>query len=145
CYFTLPFFHVDAHIALPACLRWGSSLAFASRFSVSSFWEDVTHFDASWFGAVGSMLSALVSRGRPPQRVLDRLRLIVAAPVPQEAFANFEDAWGVPILQMYGQTEANGPLYSTLARRRRGAAGWPCAGFDVKVVDDSGVPAPRGQ
>lgn len=145
CYFTLPFFHVDAHIALPACLRWGSSLAFASRFSVSSFWEDVMHFDASWFGAVGSMLSALVSRGRPPQRVLDRLRLIVAAPVPQEAFANFEDAWGVPILQMYGQTEANGPLYSTLARRRRGAAGWPCAGFDVKVVDDSGAPAPRGR
>src|SRR5690606_27348866 len=29
CYFSLPFFHVDAHIAVPTALRCGSTLAFA--------------------------------------------------------------------------------------------------------------------
>ncbi len=138
CYFTLPFFHVDAHIALPACLRWGSALAFAENFSVSGFWRDFMRFEATWFGAVGSMLSALITVGKPPQAALERLRLVLAAPVPQEAFECFEDAWGVPVLQMYGQTEANGPLYSTLEHRRRGAMGAPISGFAVRVVNESG-------
>lgn len=144
CYFTLPFFHVDAHIALPACLRWGSSLAFAQRFSASRFWNDFIRFDGTWFGAVGAMLSVLAAQGRPPEEALKRLRLILAAPVPQEAFASFEDEWGVPVLQMYGQTEANGPLYSTLKHRCRGAAGAPVAGFKIRVVDGSGQDVPIG-
>lgn len=145
CYFTLPFFHVDAHIALPAALQCGSRLAFVQRFSVSAFWSDVTDFGATWFGAVGSMLSALITRGRPTQEALKRLRLILAAPVPDEAFTFFEDGLGVTVLEMYGQTEANGPLYSTLDRRKRGAVGWPCAGFDVQVVDDEHHPVATGQ
>lgn len=144
CYFSLPFFHVDAHIAVPASLQHGSVFAFAERFSVRAFWTDVERFDATWFGAVGSMLSALATRGRPPESVLDRLRLIMAAPIPDEAYAFFEDELGVPLLQMYGQTEANGPLYSTLDRRRRGAMGWPCAGFDIRVTDDEGTDVPPG-
>lgn len=145
CYFTLPFFHVDAHIALPAALRWGSRLAFVPRFSVSAFWPDVIEFGATWFGAVGSMLSALLTRGRPPEAALARMRLILAAPVPDEAFTFFEDDLGITVLEMYGQTEANGPLYSTLERRRRGAVGWPCAGFDIEVVDSDRRPVATGQ
>lgn len=145
CYFTLPFFHIDAHIALPTCLRWGSSLAFNRRFSVRVFWEEFVRFEATWFGAIGSMLSALVSRGRPPQLALDRLRLIVAAPVPQDAFDAFDTGWGIPVLQMYGQTEANGPLYSTVERNRHGAVGWPCAGFEIRVVGADGQDVGRGE
>lgn len=145
CYFTLPFFHVDAHIAVPACLRFGSTFAFTERFSVSRFWPDFIRFGGTWFGAVGAMLSALITQGRPPQSALDQLRVIVAAPIPQEAFDSFEDEWGVPLLQMYGQTEANGPLYSTFERNRRGAMGAPVAGFEIKVVDHSGNDLPAGQ
>ncbi|MER5619987.1 AMP-binding protein [Streptosporangium sp. NPDC002544] len=144
-FFTMPFFHVDAHIALPLCLQTGSTLAFAPRFSVSGFWEDAERFGVTWFGAVGSMLSALITRGRPPAPVLRRLRTILAAPIPDEAYEFFEDGLGIPLLQMYGQTEADGPLYSTAEHRRRGAVGWSCAGFDIRVATPDGTEAGVGE
>ncbi|WP_433229111.1 class I adenylate-forming enzyme family protein [Actinomadura formosensis] len=144
-FFTMPFFHVDAHIAVPLCLQTGSALAFAPRFSVSTFWADAERFGVTWFGAVGSMLSALITRGRPPAAVLGRLRTILAAPVPAAAFEFFEDDLGVRVLQMYGQTEADGPLYSTPEHRRRGAAGWSCAGFDVRVAAPDGTEVGVGE
>ncbi|WGX99162.1 AMP-binding protein [Nocardioides sp. L-11A] len=145
CYFTLPFFHVDAHIAVPTSLRRGSRMAFVERFSVRRFWSDVEHFGATWFGAVGSMLSALATQDAPPAAALDRLRVILAAPIPSDAYAFFEDTLQVPLLQMYGQTEANGPIYSTLDRRRRGAMGWARADFDLRVVTVEGADVEPGQ
>ncbi|MDV2477973.1 ATP-dependent acyl-CoA ligase [Rhodococcus zopfii] len=144
CYFTMPFFHVDAHITVPLCLRTGSTFAFAPRFSASRFWSDAEEFAVTWFGAVGSMLSALLAQPQPAAPMVQRLRQIVAAPVPADAYTFFEDELGVPILQMYGQTEANGPLYSTLDRRRRGAVGSACAGFDVRVAGPDGREVPTG-
>lgn len=144
CYFTMPFFHVDAHITVPLCLRTGSVFAFAPRFSASRFWSDTEQFEVTWFGAVGSMLSALLTQPRPAEPSVRRLRHIVAAPVPHDAYTYFEDELGIPVLQMYGQTEANGPLYSTLDRRRRGAVGSACAGFDVRAVGPDGREVPTG-
>lgn len=144
CYFSLPFFHVDAHIAVPTNLRCDSTLAFTERFSVSRFWSDVEHFSATWFGAVGSMLSALATGAAPNERVLRRLRLVLAAPVPEDAYVYFEDRLGVPVLQMYGQTEANGPIYSTFAARRRGAMGRAQDSFEVRAVGPDGTLVPDG-
>lgn len=144
CYFALPFFHVDAHIALPTSLRCGSILSFTERFSVRRFWTDVEQFSASWFGAVGSMLSALATGPAPSAKVLNRLRLVLAAPVPEDAFEFFEDRLGVPVLQMYGQTEGNGPIYSTLDSRRRGAMGRAQPHVDVRVADAEGRELPDG-
>ncbi|MCC3313715.1 AMP-binding protein [Nocardia africana] len=143
-YFCLPFFHVDAHIAVPASLQHGSAFAFVPRFSVSGFWRDLERFEATWFGGVGAMLSALINSATPPSSVLQRLRLILAAPVPEEAFAWFTDRHGVPILQMYGQTEANGPIYSSLDDNRRGAMGKVRADFDISIVGPDGNEAPDG-
>jgi len=145
CYFSLPFFHVDAHIAVPTALRCGSTLAFAERFSVSRFWDDVEHFSATWFGAVGSMLSALATRPAPGPAVLERLRLVLAAPIPEDAYEFFEDGLGVPLLQMYGQTEANGPIYSTLTSRRRGAMGLAHEDFEVRAAAADGSTCPTGE
>lgn len=142
CYFTLPFSHVDAHIAMPTNLKFGSILSFAERFSVSRFWDDVEHFRATWFGAVGSMLSALATRQAPNDQVVQRLRVILAAPVPEDAYAYFEDTLNIPLLQMYGQTEVNGPIYSTFEARRRGAMGQAHEDFEIRVVGPDGMPLP---
>ena len=62
-----------------------------------------------------------------------------------EVFAYFEDELGIPLLQLYGQTEADGVVFNTLDRRRRGAAGWACCGFDIQIVDDEDNPVAIGE
>jgi carnitine-CoA ligase len=142
-YFPLPFFHVDAHCILSACLLSDSTLAFTPRFSVSRFWEESAAFGATWSLAVGSMLSALTAR-RPAQAPRHSYRVIVGAPITDEAFAYFEDELGIVLLQVYGQTEAEAVVGCTLDRNRRGSAGWPCTGFDIAVVDEDDTPLPAG-
>jgi crotonobetaine/carnitine-CoA ligase len=142
-YLPLPFFHVDAHCILSACLLSDSTLGFAKRFSVSRFWEDSAALGATWGLAVGSMLSALAAR-RPAARPNHSYRVIAGAPITGDAFAYFEDELGIVLLQVYGQTEAEAVVGCTLDRNRRGAAGWACTGFDVEVVDEDDKPLPAG-
>jgi crotonobetaine/carnitine-CoA ligase len=141
-YFVMPFFHVDAHIVAPACLQTGSVLSFVERFSVRRFWSDVHDFGATWWFVIGSILEAVRSAGRPASP--GRLSRAVGAPIPEAAYRFFEDELGIRIQSMYGQTEADAPCYETASRRKRGSAGFPCAGFDVAIVDEHGTELPAG-
>lgn len=143
-YFPLPFFHVDGHVMLTAALLSDSVLGFVKRFSVSRFWSEAAALGATYFGAVGSMGSALVAR-RPDTLPEHNLRLGVLAPIRPEVYAFFEDELGIPLLEPYGQTEADGVTYNTLDRRRRGSMGWPACGFDVLIADEDDQPVPTGE
>lgn len=143
-YFPLPFFHVDGHVQLAACLQSGSSLAFRERFSVSEYFADVRRFSATWASGVGSMLSMLAQAELPDQGSL-RLTRVVGAPVPEIAYETFEDGLGIPILTLFGQTECDGIAMDTIGLRRRGAAGRTHDAIDVRVVDDNDRPLPVGE
>jgi crotonobetaine/carnitine-CoA ligase len=144
CYWVLPFFHVDAHVIIVAHLQSGGTLSFLPRFSISRFWEDVEAFRATWFVAVGSVLAAVASRGVPANR--DRLLLnrVVAAPIPEDAYAFWEDTLGVPLLSLYGQTEADGTAFETKSSRKQFSAGRPSPYFDVEIHDPDGYALPPG-
>jgi carnitine-CoA ligase len=136
-YFVLPFFHVDAHIVLPATIQSGAALAFDRRFSVSRWWEQIRTFGVSWAFVIGAVLS-IVMKVDHGGRGSTRVTRFLGAPIPADAYPFFEDDLGIAILSMYGQTEADGPTFDTFERRRRGGAGYPCAGFDVEIQDSAG-------
>ena len=143
-YFVLPFFHVDAHILVPAVIEFGASIYFRSRFSVRSYWDDIITNQCSWTLAVGSMLSAVVTV-EPPSGSELPLRRVVCAPVPEEAYELFEDRLGIPITSLYGQTEADSITYDSPDGRRRGSAGSPCAAFEVAILDPRGFRLQPGE
>lgn len=143
-YFSLPFFHVDGHVLGALCLLSDSVLGFAKRFSVSRFWAESAEIGATWFMMVGATGSALAAR-RPEQPPKHRFRFGVGAPIMPDAFAFLQDELGIPLLQLYGQTEADHVTFTTLDRNRRGSAGWACTGFDVRIVDESDEPVPVGE
>lgn len=143
-YFVLPFFHVDAHIVLPAVIQSGSVLSFDRRFSARRWWPQVRQFDATWAFVIGAVLSVVMTTDPPPDGV-GRLNRFLGAPIPAEAYDYFEDGLGIDILSMFGQTEADGPTFESRDRRSRGSAGWPCAGFDVEIHDPTGVPVRPGE
>ncbi|MBY4213358.1 AMP-binding protein [Rhodococcus fascians] len=136
-YFVLPFFHVDAHIVLPACIQSGSSLSFNTRFSVRRFWSEIEQFEATWVFVIGSVLSAVATAPAPAPGTSTVTRFL-GAPIPDDAYTFYEDGLGIPILSMFGQTEGDGPAFETMENRRRGSAGYACAGFDLAVLDESG-------
>jgi crotonobetaine/carnitine-CoA ligase len=142
-YFSTPFAHVDAHVINAICLLSGATLGFAERFSVSRFWSEADELGATLFLAVGSMTAALAAR-RPPDPPDHRFRAGIVAPITPEVFDYFEDQLGIPLLQLYGQTEADGVVFNTIERRSRGGAGWACCGFDVRIADEDDSTVPIG-
>jgi carnitine-CoA ligase len=140
-YFVLPHFHIDSHVVFAGALAAGATFAAIRRFSASRFWDDVAEFRATWFLAVGFMVAA-VARQPAPERGRTTLRRAVAAPIPVEAYEYFEDRLGIPLYEVYGQTEADGVSFSTPERRRRGSAGWPCAGYEVVILGPDGERLP---
>jgi len=143
-YFSSPFFHIDAHVLNAVCLMADCVFGFTKRFTVSRFWDEAYEMGATWCLMVGSMGSALVARRRrePPQH---RFRFAVSAPIMPETFAYFEDELGIALYQLYGQTEADHVTFTTRDRNNRGSAGWPCMGFDVRIVDEFDEPVPVGE
>lgn len=143
-YFSLPFFHVDAHVLGALCLLSDSVFGFAKRFSVSRFWDESAEMGATWFMMVGATGSALAAR-RSEQPPKPSFRFGVGAPIMPDAFAFLEDELGIPMLQLFGQTEADHVTFTTFDRNRRGSAGWACMGFDVRIVDEFDEPVPVGE
>lgn len=143
-YFVLPFFHVDAHIVFPAVIASGSALAFNQRFSVSRFWSEVEEFGCTWAFVIGSVLSAVATVPHPEPATI-ALKRFLGAPIPGDAYEFFEDALGITILSMYGQTEADGPTFERFDRRRRGSAGIVCDGFELAILDSAGQPVSTGE
>lgn len=143
-YWVSPFFHVDAHLAIPASLQTGAVFAFTPRFSVRRFWSEVEAFGCTWALLIGAMQVVVSTAGRPANLDRIKMRRILGAPIPAEMYEFYEDDLGIPMFEMYGMTESNGVLYGTPEHHRRLSAGWPCGGFEVKIVDDSGFDVPRG-
>ncbi|MQA06872.1 MAG: AMP-binding protein [Streptosporangiales bacterium] len=136
-YFVLPFFHVDFHVVFPAVVQSGSSVAFDRRFSARRFWPQIEQFGCTWCFVIGSVLSVVMTLGAEAAAGTP-VRRFLGAPIPPEAYTFFEQNLGIRIQSMFGQTEADGPTFDTVDHRRQGSAGWPCAGFDVEVHDESG-------
>jgi len=143
-YFAQPFFHVDIRVIVAMCLISRSALAFAPKFSASRFWFDVQAMGATWFGAVGAMFSAIAKHDPPPSSQI-KLTRGIGAPIPEDAYAYFEDQLDIDLLCLYGQTEADGVVFDTADRRDRGACGWTCGGFDVEIHSPDGRAMSTGE
>ena len=143
-YFSLPFFHIDAHVMGALALLSDSVFGFARRFSVTRFWDESAEIGATWFAFVGAIGAAVAAR-RPAEPPTHSFRFGWGAPIPPAVFEYFEGELGIPLLQLYGQTEADHVTFSTFDRNRRGSAGWACMGFDVRIADEFDEPVPVGE
>ncbi|MES2101134.1 MAG: AMP-binding protein [Pseudomonadota bacterium] len=95
--------------------------------------------------ALKAMMKALP---RPRERYDLQLRAIMSAgeAVGDAVFAWCRDALGVPVNEMFGQTEMNYIVGNSHARwpARPGSMGRPYPGHRVAVIDADGVECPRG-
>ena len=65
-------------------------------------------------------------------------------PVPEFA-ADFEQRFGVQLVELYGSTDAGVPIYHPVDEpRRQGSCGRPIAQYDVRLVDDDDLEVATG-
>ncbi|MBI5946961.1 MAG: AMP-binding protein [Chloroflexi bacterium] len=93
-------------------------------------------------------LRALVAQKRASGRPAPSIRVIVsgAAATPPDLWNDAEDAFGVPVCQPYGLSEATAATnMNPFHRIKRGTCGPPLPDTEEKVVDpDSGAELPEG-
>jgi oxalate---CoA ligase len=140
-YCSLPLFHVNAEVVgLLATLAAGGCLVLDARFSRRRFWATVEARQITWVNAVPAIITVLAMEPatvRPPARV--RFVRSASAPLPPSALRRFEEAFGIPVVETYGMTEAASMITANPLEgpRKAGSAGRP-AGAEVRVVRRAG-------
>jgi acyl-CoA synthetase (AMP-forming)/AMP-acid ligase II len=146
---VLPLFHVNGiMVSVVSPLLAGGSAVIAERFHAATFWSTVEQARPTFFSAVPTIYALLVSRpGAPPDTRSLRFVICGAAPMPRQLIGEFEERFGVPVVEGYGLSECTvvctlNPLHGL---RKAGSVGRPLPGVDVGVVDPADTLLPAGQ
>ena len=153
---VMPLFHVHGLVASTlATLATGGMVVVPGKFSPLSFWRVARDYGVTWFSAVPTLHQLLLARaahssGKP--EAARRLRFIrsCSASLPPQVMRDLEAAFGAPVLEAYGMTEAAHQLASNPlppAARKAGSVG-PGTGVGISILDASGRhvdPGTRGE
>jgi acyl-CoA synthetase (AMP-forming)/AMP-acid ligase II len=141
---VMPLFHVHGLMAsLMATLASGGTVVVPARFNALGFWRIVREHGVTWYSAVPTMHQLLLARVGKGERVESSpLRFIrsCSASLAPETMQSMESAFGVPVLEAYGMTEASHQMASNPlppGDRKPGSVG-AGTGVRVGIMDTNG-------
>lgn len=147
---AMPLFHVHGLVASTlATLASGGTVLVPAKFNPLSFWRTVRDFKATWYSAVPTIHSLLLARaGSERPQGAENLRFIrsCSAPLSPEMMEQLEKAFGAPVLEAYGMTEASHQMASNPlppAARKPGSVGMG-TGVKISIMDAEGNHLPAG-
>jgi acyl-CoA synthetase (AMP-forming)/AMP-acid ligase II len=150
---VMPLFHVHGLVASTlATLATGGTVVVPQKFSPLSFWRIARDHGATWYSAVPTIHQLLLARaekGAARPAGAEKLRFIrsCSASLPPQVMHDLEAAFGAPVLEAYGMTEAAHQMSSNPlppAARLPGSVG---CGTDVRIsiMDAEGRHLPTGE
>jgi acyl-CoA synthetase (AMP-forming)/AMP-acid ligase II len=151
CLNVMPLFHIHGLVgALLSSLAAGGTVVCAPGFNEERFFAWLQTCRPTWFTAVPTIHHTVVSAIETHSQSLKeaKLRFIrsCSSALPKPLMARLETAFGLPVVEAYGMTEAShqisiNPLPP--ARRKPGSVGLP-TGVEVAIVaDDWSLLAPE--
>jgi acyl-CoA synthetase (AMP-forming)/AMP-acid ligase II len=147
---AMPLFHVHGLVASTlATLASGGTVLVPSKFNPLSFWRIVRDYKATWYSAVPTIHSLLLARaGSERPQGAENLRFIrsCSAPLSPEMMQQLETAFGAPVLEAYGMTEASHQMSSNPlppAARKPGSVG-KGTGVKISIMNAEGKHLPTG-
>jgi acyl-CoA synthetase (AMP-forming)/AMP-acid ligase II len=150
---VMPLFHVHGLVAsLLATLATGGTIVVPSSFNALSFWRTAREHDITWYSAVPTIHQLLLRRAAGASSrstTAPRLRFIrsCSAALSPATMHTLEAAFGAPLLEAYGMTEAAHQIASNPlppAPRKPGTVGRGTH-VHIGVVDEQGRHLPPGQ
>jgi acyl-CoA synthetase (AMP-forming)/AMP-acid ligase II len=136
---VMPLFHVHGLVASTlATLATGGTVVVPAKFNPLSFWRVARDYGVTWYSAVPTLHQLLLARadagaGKPAGA--ERLRFIrsCSASLSPQLMRDLEAAFGAPVLEAYGMTEAAHQMASNPlppGERKPGSVG---RGTDVRI------------
>jgi acyl-CoA synthetase (AMP-forming)/AMP-acid ligase II len=152
CLNIMPLFHIHGLIAATlASLGAGGSVFCTPGFNAFRFFSWFESARPSWVTAVPTMYQALLPYAERNRESVARGRLRLlrssSASMPPQVMAALERAFGVPVIESYGMTEAAHQMTSNPlppAPRYPGSVGI-AAGPEVAIMDPAGRLLPAGE
>ncbi len=146
CLNIMPLFHIHGLMAaVLASLAAGASVCCTPGFNAFRFFAWFAEARPSWFTAVPTMHQALLQYAERNKAVIaaGRLRLLrsSSASLPPQVMAALEAAFGVPVIESYGMTEASHQMASNPlppAERHAGSVG-RAAGPELAIMAADGT------
>lgn len=142
---ALPLYHVNARFStLGTALVVDGRAALVSRFSASTFWDQVRTSGATEVGVVGAVSSILLRQNPGPTDLDHKVRMMHGAVgIPMDRRAEFEERFGLKLVTGFAMTETG--HFSTTSPddpMRYRASGRPVPQYESAVVDahDNEVP-----
>jgi acyl-CoA synthetase (AMP-forming)/AMP-acid ligase II len=158
---VMPLFHVHGLVASTlATLSTGGTVVVPAKFSPLSFWRVARDHGVTWYSAVPTLHQLLLARagepgdapgtpGRSKRAGTERLRFIrsCSAALPPPVMHALEEAFGAPVLEAYGMTEAAHQMASNPlppADHKPGSVG-PGTDVRISIMDKEGRHLAQGE
>lgn len=143
----LPLFHINGLVvSLISPLFSGGKVVIPRKFSARKFWQWIEHYKVTWFSAVPTIFSIILSKPVDKGNDLSSLRFArsASAPLPLAVLNEFEQKFGIPVIESYGISEASSQVTTNPLpplTRKHGSVGRPI-GNKIKIVDKNGENLP---
>ncbi|NQU12622.1 MAG: AMP-binding protein [Desulfobacteraceae bacterium] len=139
-YNALPLFHGNAQqLSFMPALMSGARTVLAEKFSAGRFWDDIKRYGCTEFNYLGAIVPILYKAEPKDDDEENPLRVMVGAAAPRDIFEDFEQRFGVTLIEIYGMNEIGLPLTSNLQERKPGSCGKARRDYALKLIDDDGL------
>jgi acyl-CoA synthetase (AMP-forming)/AMP-acid ligase II len=150
---VMPLFHVHGLVASTlATLATGGTVVVPAKFNPLSFWRVARDYGVTWYSAVPTLHQLLVARAERGARPAgaERLRFVrsCSASLSPQLMSELENAFGAPVLEAYGMTEAAHQMASNPlppAPRKPASAGPNTGTTEIGIMDAAGKQLPAGE
>jgi len=144
------FFHVGGQqFGLMGPLYCGTTGVMAKWFSVSRYWDIARDTGATIIDPIGTMISALLTLPASPADRDHQVRVgigIASGQVRSTFRSEFEERFGVPLLEVYAMTEVGVLLCSErLHDKTADSCGKTYGWADICIADENDSPVPNGE
>ncbi|MDZ7822745.1 MAG: acyl--CoA ligase [Ahrensia sp.] len=144
CLNVMPLFHIHGLIAaVSASLAAGASISCAPGFDALKFFGWLQEVDPTWYTAVPTMHQAILARAPRNEEIIKNARLRIlrssSSSLPGPVMTQLAEAFGAPVVEAYGMTEAAHQMCCNPiepGRQKPGAVGLP-AGPDVRIAHET--------
>jgi crotonobetaine/carnitine-CoA ligase len=123
----------------------GIPVHLAKRFSASRFWRELAECGATQFNTVGSMIPILLKTSPSEHDRAHKVRRVVSAACPKDAWVPFETRFGLELWEGYGAVDGGGVTIFNAGTAPIGSLGRPARPVKWKLVDATGAEAAPGQ
>ncbi|HSG31124.1 MAG TPA: AMP-binding protein [Thermodesulfobacteriota bacterium] len=125
--------HANAQVmCLFSAIGSGATAVFYPRFSASSFWKWASECGATCANMLGAVAEYLWAAPPSEWDKKHNIRIMLGSPAPRN-LAEFQERFGVRVIDGYGSTEMGMVLWKDAEDHRPGSSGYPMEGYYTEL------------